>query len=155
MGKNMDVRLKRPILETPEHVRNELTGRGLMDAYNRRPPYQRNDYIGWISRAKLPQTREKRLKQMLDELAAGDSYMGMKWRAKAVKNLADFLTPEYIRSTANPANIKLGEEIFKDGGVELIENTPSHVIAWVQPKGGARRTVEFRLTKNGLSHKCT
>jgi hypothetical protein len=139
----------------PEHVRKTLTGHGLMDAYNRRPPYQRNDYIGWISRAKLPQTREKRLNQMLDELDAGDSYMGMKWRARTVKTLADFLTPEYISSSATRANIRLGEEIFKDGGVELIENTPSHLIARVQPKGGARRTVEFRLTKNGLSHKCT
>jgi uncharacterized protein YdeI (YjbR/CyaY-like superfamily) len=53
-----------------------------MDAYNARPPYQRNDYIGWLTRAKLEATRQKRLEQMLDELAAGDSYMGMNYNAR-------------------------------------------------------------------------
>ena len=43
---------------------------------------QRNDYLGWIMHAKQEKTRQKRLNQMLDELAAGDSYMKMKYRAK-------------------------------------------------------------------------
>ncbi len=51
-----------------------------MDAYNSRPPYQRNDYIGWIQRAKLEATRQKRLNLMLDELKRGDVYMKMKWK---------------------------------------------------------------------------
>ncbi len=42
-----------------------------------RPPYQRNDYLGWIARAKRPDTRAKRIAQMLDELAKGTSYMNM------------------------------------------------------------------------------
>jgi uncharacterized protein YdeI (YjbR/CyaY-like superfamily) len=50
-----------------------------MKAYRDRPPYQQNDYVGWITRAKLPATREKRLQQMLDELKAGGVYMHMKW----------------------------------------------------------------------------
>ena len=37
------------------------------------------DYLGWIARAKLPATREKRLAQMLDELKDGGVYMNMKW----------------------------------------------------------------------------
>lgn len=53
-----------------------------MDAFESRPPYQRNDYLGWISRAKRPETREKRLAQMLDELAGGDRYMHMAYKAK-------------------------------------------------------------------------
>ncbi len=52
----------------------------MMDAYNSRPPYQRNDYIGWIQRAKLEATRQKRLNLMLDELKRGDVYMKMKWK---------------------------------------------------------------------------
>ena len=51
-----------------------------MDTYRRRPPYQQNDYIGWITRAKRPETRDKRIHQMLDELRAGDVYMKMSWR---------------------------------------------------------------------------
>ena len=36
----------------PDDVRQELTGRGLDAAYAERPPYQQNDYLGWIGRAK-------------------------------------------------------------------------------------------------------
>jgi uncharacterized protein YdeI (YjbR/CyaY-like superfamily) len=63
----------------PEFFREALEARGLMDAYNDRPPYQRNDYIGWITRAKRPETQQKRLNQMLDELEKGDVYMKMAW----------------------------------------------------------------------------
>lgn len=66
----------------PAHVRKALMEQGLMKAYNARPPYQRNDYLAWISRAKLEVTRTKRLNQMLRELKAGDSYMKMAWRPR-------------------------------------------------------------------------
>ncbi|MBM3123488.1 MAG: YdeI/OmpD-associated family protein [Chloroflexi bacterium] len=66
----------------PEFVREALTTRGLMDLYRARPPYQRNDYIGWITRAKTEVTRQKRLNQMLDELERGGMYMKMKWMGK-------------------------------------------------------------------------
>jgi len=48
-----------------------------MSAYRARPDYQRNDYIGWITRAKRPDTRAKRIGQMLDELDRGGVYMNM------------------------------------------------------------------------------
>ncbi len=70
-------RLKRPKLPMPDFVKAALEQRNLLDAYNARPPYQRNDYIGWITRAKKTETREKRLAQMLRELARGDRYMNM------------------------------------------------------------------------------
>jgi uncharacterized protein YdeI (YjbR/CyaY-like superfamily) len=63
-------------------MRQALSIRGLMDAYLARPAYQRNDYIDWITRAKREVTREKRLSQMLDELARGGIYMKMKWHPK-------------------------------------------------------------------------
>ena len=75
-------RLKRAVYPMPEDVKRRLEKEGLMDAYLLRPPYQRNDYIGWMQRARLPATREKRLCQMLRELQAGDAYMGMAWRKK-------------------------------------------------------------------------
>jgi uncharacterized protein YdeI (YjbR/CyaY-like superfamily) len=72
-------RLKRAVNPMPEFVREALEQRGLMAAYDRRPPYQRNDYLGWIDRAKGELTRSRRLEQMLNELSAGDRYMNMKW----------------------------------------------------------------------------
>lgn len=66
----------------PDNVLKALEQTGLYDAYTERPPYQQNDYIGWINRAKRPETRQKRLDQMLDELKRGDVYMNMAWRPK-------------------------------------------------------------------------
>ena len=63
----------------PNFFREAINARGLMSAYKARPPYQQNDYIGWVMRAKLETTRGKRLNQMLDELEKGGVYMKMKW----------------------------------------------------------------------------
>jgi uncharacterized protein YdeI (YjbR/CyaY-like superfamily) len=63
----------------PADVRDALAEAGLADAYKARPPYQRNDYLGWITQAKLPATREKRVRQMLQELKGGTRYMNMAW----------------------------------------------------------------------------
>jgi uncharacterized protein YdeI (YjbR/CyaY-like superfamily) len=71
--------LKRPKQSMPAYVRAALNKRSLMAAYNARPAYQRNDYLAWIKSAKLESTREKRLKQMLSELAGGKRYMNMVW----------------------------------------------------------------------------
>jgi uncharacterized protein YdeI (YjbR/CyaY-like superfamily) len=72
----------RPRYPMPDFFRDALNARGLMDAYRARPPYQQNDYIGWINRAKLESTKQKRLNQMLDELEKGGVYMKMKWNDK-------------------------------------------------------------------------
>jgi uncharacterized protein YdeI (YjbR/CyaY-like superfamily) len=64
----------------PDYIRDALTDGNLMDAYHERPNYQQNDYIGWIIRAKREETKQKRLKQMLEELEGGKLYMNMKWR---------------------------------------------------------------------------
>ncbi|HQV63362.1 MAG TPA: YdeI/OmpD-associated family protein [Anaerolineales bacterium] len=69
----------RPRYPMPDFFRDAINARGLMDAYLARPDYQRNDYIGWINRAKLESTKQKRLNQMLDELERGGVYMRMKW----------------------------------------------------------------------------
>ena len=67
------------------HMTNDiaaaLKSSGLRADYNARPAYQRNDYIGWINRAKTSETRIKRLEQMLTELAQGGIYMGMEHKA--------------------------------------------------------------------------
>lgn len=64
----------------PAFVRQALTQAGLLRAYRARPAYQQNDYLGWIKRAKLPATRDSRLRQMLEELEGGALYMKMRYR---------------------------------------------------------------------------
>lgn len=71
--------LKRVLNPMPDLIRAALAERGLTTAYDARPDYQRNDYLGWIGRAKRPDTRQKRLDQMLDELQRGGVYMNMVW----------------------------------------------------------------------------
>ena len=67
--------------EMPDFVRDALETRGLWKQYQDRPPYQRNDYLLWINKVKREETKQKHLAQMLDELQAGEVYMGMKWDA--------------------------------------------------------------------------
>jgi uncharacterized protein YdeI (YjbR/CyaY-like superfamily) len=74
-------RMKRDIYPVPHDIRAVLEARNLTERYDARPAYQQNDYIGWIGRAKRPETRQKRIDQMLDELEAGGVYMKMKWSA--------------------------------------------------------------------------
>ena len=76
MGRDFS-KLKRPRYPMPDFVRQALEERGLMAPYQKRPAYQQNDYVGWINRAKRQETQEKRLRQMLEELARGGVYMKM------------------------------------------------------------------------------
>jgi uncharacterized protein YdeI (YjbR/CyaY-like superfamily) len=77
--------LSRPIHPMPDFVLEALTERELLPAYRERPPYQQNDYIGWINRAKRSETKHKRLQQMLYELERGDLYMKMAYKPRAKK----------------------------------------------------------------------
>jgi uncharacterized protein YdeI (YjbR/CyaY-like superfamily) len=74
--------LKRQRYAMPDDVREALTRNSLLKAYRDRPPYQQNDYIGWITRARVDGTRNRRIAQMLQELAQGNRYMKMKYTAK-------------------------------------------------------------------------
>lgn len=74
--------LQRPPNPMPDWVRKALEEQGLMAAYKARPPYQRNDWMGWIARAKRPETQQRRAEKMLAELAQGHGYMGMAWQPK-------------------------------------------------------------------------
>ena len=80
-----EARPRRPRYPMPDYIKRELEGKGLMDAYRQRPPFQQNDYVGWITRAKQEATRQRRLEQMLDELQRGDVYMKMAYKPKQEK----------------------------------------------------------------------
>lgn len=70
-------KLKRERHPMPSFVKEALERGNLMRHYLERPPYQQNDYIGWINQAKLEATKIKRLNQMLEELKKGGVYMKM------------------------------------------------------------------------------
>ncbi|QEH40494.1 YdeI/OmpD-associated family protein [Chitinophaga sp. XS-30] len=74
--------LKRPRYPMPDFIAEALTRNKLYEKYEKRPPYQQNDYIFWISSAKREETRQKRLNQMLDELREGGKYMNMVYRGE-------------------------------------------------------------------------
>ncbi|RLT41336.1 MAG: hypothetical protein DWI58_08915 [Chloroflexi bacterium] len=69
----------------PEDIEGLLDIQGLREAYDARPSYQRNDYLGWIGRAVRPVTRVRRIEQMVDELRAGEGYMGMAWAPRGAR----------------------------------------------------------------------
>jgi len=56
---------------------------GLFGVFEKRPPCQQNDYLGWIDRTKRESTRAKRLAQVLDERQTGTEYMKMQWNPGA------------------------------------------------------------------------
>lgn len=67
--------LQREKQPMPEYVRDALEESGVVEDYEARPEYQRNDYLMWISNAKRDETKRKRLNQMIDELRRGGVYM--------------------------------------------------------------------------------
>jgi uncharacterized protein YdeI (YjbR/CyaY-like superfamily) len=76
---------KRARHKMPAAIRAALSKRGVLAAYNARPAYQRNDYLGWIDAAHRDATKAKRTEQMLRELERGGVYMGMKHKPSAKK----------------------------------------------------------------------
>lgn len=82
---NSSSKLKREINLMPEFIERALEDSGLKKDYLERPAYQRNDYLGWIERAKRDETKHKRLKQMLHELKTGGVYMKMEHPASTKK----------------------------------------------------------------------
>ena len=66
----------------PDFVLDALKKVKLNGAYEARPPYQQNDYVGWITSAKREETKAARLTQMLDEIRRGDRYMKMPYKPK-------------------------------------------------------------------------
>lgn len=63
----------------PAEFKKILDEDGLLSEYMKRPFYQQSGWIRWIESAKKPQTRAKRIDQMIAEIKAGDKYMKMPW----------------------------------------------------------------------------
>lgn len=74
--------MKRERHPMPDDILKALEANNLFEAFGSRPPYQQNDYIGWITGAKREVTRISRMAQMIDELKRGHTYMKMKYNPK-------------------------------------------------------------------------
>lgn len=74
--------LKTELNTIHDFIKDRLVKENVLDKYNKRPAYQRNQYIDWITSAKRETTKEKRLNQMIDELKVGDSFRGEKYNPK-------------------------------------------------------------------------
>lgn len=96
--------LKRTRHSMPAFVRSALQAGRVLEAYRARPPYQRNDYLGWIAQAKREDTKRKRVAQMVSELERGGVYMRMKWSGDTKPTAGKASTPRKARSQhAKPA----------------------------------------------------
>lgn len=73
---------EKSVLELPGTIKNILLAEDVLEAYENRPFYQRNDYIHWITDAKREETKNKRIRQMIEELRAGNIYMNMEYTGK-------------------------------------------------------------------------
>ena len=69
----------------PDDVMEVLKSEKVLADFEARPAYQRNDYVGWITRAARDETRQKRIAQMIDELHKGGVYMKMEHPASSKK----------------------------------------------------------------------
>ncbi len=87
-ARGSNARLTRPIQRMTAAVRAALTKHGVLAAYRARPPYQRNDYLGWIKQSVSPANQAKRIETMIHDLKDGGLYMAMKWPAGAKKKAA-------------------------------------------------------------------
>lgn len=63
---------KRPAVEMPEKMEKELKSRpGVWEAFQKISPSYRRNYTLWLSHAKKPETFERRLQILIEEVMAG------------------------------------------------------------------------------------
>ncbi len=67
--------------------------------------------------------------------------------------LKDLLGKDILSELATPSNLKLGEEIFKSGRVEVLSLDESITAAKVS--GGQKRRTEIQAEDDGLKWKCS
>jgi uncharacterized Zn finger protein len=67
--------------------------------------------------------------------------------------LKDSLGIGFITRLATPSNIRLGEEIFKSGGVEILSADDNRAEAKVS--GGQTRRTMIVISEDGLNWKCS
>ena len=72
--------MARPLNPMPEDVLGELVARGLKDAYDAHPQYQRNDYLGWITPRGAGADRDQAATQTSAAMTANTAHAGCRPR---------------------------------------------------------------------------
>ena len=57
--------------KVPDDLRKSLSSKDVMDRWNNLTPLGRNEYICWITSAKKPETRVKRINWMKEDIKKG------------------------------------------------------------------------------------
>ncbi len=70
-----------------------------------------------------------------------------------MNSVADFVSPEQVETMATPANLRLGREIDRKGGVTFSIFGPLEVVARVT--NGVARSVTLRSDGRALTWRCT
>jgi uncharacterized protein YdeI (YjbR/CyaY-like superfamily) len=66
------LKTKRPALEMPAEIEEALRSQpGVWDAFQKVTPSLKRNYILWLLDAKKPETFERRLKRLIEEVMAG------------------------------------------------------------------------------------
>lgn len=76
-GRKVDFGVTKPgskKFDLPAEYETVLKSRGVLDDYRKRPYYQQKGWIQWIELAKQPETKQKRIEKMIQEIEEG-SYM--------------------------------------------------------------------------------
>ncbi|HSV42626.1 MAG TPA: YdeI/OmpD-associated family protein [Methanomassiliicoccales archaeon] len=69
------------LLVPPEDLRKELEDEGLLAVYEAISPSHRRAYFNWISQARRPETRAKRIAEAIEHIRRGDMPFDMtRWR---------------------------------------------------------------------------
>lgn len=70
-----------------------------------------------------------------------------------MQTVIDLTSPQALQALAIPSNLRLGQEIFAKGDVQLVESAPSSVKARI--KGFPGRKTSLAATDQVLSWGCT
>lgn len=62
---------------------------------------------------------------------------------------------EQLEKLASRSNFRYGQEIFKNGAIEIIKSNTFNIIAKVKSKNKNTRTTELFSTSKGFRWKCT
>jgi len=106
-----------------------------------RSAYQRNDYIGWVTRVKLESTKQRRLAQMLDELAKGDSYMKMHYNPDRERHS---MKPSISLITLGVDNLQRSLAFYRDGLGWPVAQTDNDDVAFFQMSNGVVLSIFLR-----------
>ena len=72
-----------------------------------------------------------------------------------MKPVLSLISLEQLEKLASRSNFRYGQEIFKNGKIEITKSNTFNIVATVKSKNKNARTAELSSTSKGLRWKCT